>query len=137
MLDVSIRTSISNLMMWIREELSISYLYITHDLATAKNICDKIGIIYLGKLVEEANVEELVDSPLHPYTQALIAAVPYPDPSVEKSKAIIKGEVPNPIYLPSGCSFHNRCPQMQEICTKEEPILKEKGNGRRVACHFA
>jgi len=80
MLDVSIRTSISNLMMWIREELSISYLYITHDLATAKNICDKIGIIYLGKLVEEANVEELVDSPLHPYTQALIAAVPYPDP---------------------------------------------------------
>lgn len=137
MLDVSIRTSILNLMMRLRDELNISYLYITHDLATAKHICDRIGIMYLGKLVEEANVEELVDSPLHPYTQALIAAVPDPDPSVEKSKAIIKGEVPNPIYLPSGCRFHNRCPKMQEICTKEEPILKDRGNGRRVACHFA
>lgn len=93
--------------------------------------------MYLGKHVEEANVEELVDTPLRPYTQALIAAVPYPDPSVEKSKAIIKGEVPNPIYLPSGCRFHNRCPKMQEICKKEKPILKDRGNGRRVACHFA
>ena len=137
MLDVSIRTSILNLMMRLRDELNISYLYITHDLATAKHICDRIGIMYLGKLVEEGDVEELVDDPLHPYTQALIAAVPDPDPSVEKSKAIIKGEVPNPIYLPSGCRFHNRCPQMQEICTKEEPILKDRGNGRRVACHFA
>jgi peptide/nickel transport system ATP-binding protein len=137
MLDVSKRPSILNLMMRLRDELHISYLYITHDLATAKHICDRIGIMYLGKLVEEAKVEEFIDSPLHPYTQALIAAVPDPDPSVEKSKAIIKGEVPNPIYLPSGCRFHNRCPQMQEICTKEEPILKEKGNGRRVACHFA
>lgn len=137
MLDVSIRTSILNLMMRLRDELNISYLYITHDLATAKHICDRIGIMYLGKLVEEADVEELVDEPLHPYTQALIAAVPDPDPSVEKSKAIIKGEVPNPIHLPSGCRFHNRCPKMQEICTKEEPILKERGKGRRVACHFA
>jgi peptide/nickel transport system ATP-binding protein len=137
MLDVSIRTSILNLMMRLRDELNISYLYITHDLATAKHICDRIGIMYLGKLVEEGNVEELIDDPLHPYTQALIAAVPDPDPSVEKSKSIIKGEVPNPIHLPSGCRFHNRCPRMQEICTKEEPILKEMGNGRRVACHFA
>ena len=93
--------------------------------------------MYLGKLVEEVNVEVLVDAPLHPYTQALFVAIPDPKPSVKKNRAIIKGEVSNPIHLPSGCRFHNRCPKMQEICTKEEPILKDRGNGRRVACHFA
>jgi peptide/nickel transport system ATP-binding protein len=136
MLDVSIRTSILNLMMDLRDELGISYLYITHDLATAKHICDRIGIMYLGKLVEEAPVEELIDDPLHPYTQALIAAVPDPDPSVEKSKAIIKGEVPNPINLPSGCRFHNRCPHMKDECTKKEPKLIEIKERHRVACHL-
>jgi peptide/nickel transport system ATP-binding protein len=136
MLDVSIRTSILNLMMRLRDDLGISYLYITHDLATAKHICDRIGIMYLGKLVEEADVEELVDEPLHPYTQALIAAVPDPDPSVEKSKAIIIGEVPNPTNIPSGCRFHTRCPKMMEVCMKEEPELIEIGEGHRTACHL-
>jgi oligopeptide/dipeptide ABC transporter ATP-binding protein len=136
MLDVSIRTSILNLMMRLRDDLGISYLYITHDLATAKHMCDRIGIMYLGKLVEEANVDELVNEALHPYTQALIAAVPDPDPTVEKSKAIIKGEVPNPIDLPSGCRFHNRCPYMYEKCINEEPNLIEIRDGHRVACHL-
>ncbi len=137
MLDVSIRTSILNLMMRLRDDLGISYLYITHDLATAKHMCDRIGIMYLGKLVEEANVDELIDEPLHPYTQALIAAVPDPDPTAEKSKVIIKGEIPNPTNIPLGCRFHTRCPQMQEECTKEEPTLREIRDGHRVACHFS
>ena len=136
MLDVSIRTSILNLMMRLRDDLGISYLYITHDLATAKHMCDRIGIMYLGKLVEEANVDELIDEPLHPYTQALIAAVPDPDPTAEKSKVIIKGEIPNPTNIPSGCRFHTRCPQMKEECTQEEPTLREIRDGHRVACHI-
>lgn len=134
MLDVSIRTSILNLMMRLRDDMDISYLYITHDLATARHICDRIGIMYLGKIVEETNVDELVEEARHPYTKALIAAVPDPDPSVEKSKAMIVGEIPNPINLPSGCRFHPRCPQVKEICTKEEPTLKEVRDGHRVAC---
>ena len=134
MLDVSIRTSILNLMMRLRDDLDISYLYITHDLATARHICDRIGIMYLGKIVEETNVDDLVDEARHPYTKALIAAVPDPDPSVEKSKAMIVGEIPNPINIPSGCRFHPRCPQVMEICTKEEPTLKEVRDGHRVAC---
>jgi len=134
MLDVSIRTSILNLMMRLRDDLDISYLYITHDLATARHICDRIGIMYLGKIVEETNVDELVDEAKHPYTQALIAAVPDPDPSVEKSKAMIVGEIPNPINLPSGCRFHPRCPHVKEICTKEEPTLKQVRDGHKVAC---
>jgi len=134
MLDVSIRTSILNLMMRLRDELDISYLYITHDLATARHICDRIGIMYLGRIVEEAKVDELVDEARHPYTQALIAAVPDPDPSVEKSKAMITGEVPNPIDLPSGCRFHPRCPRAMDICKKEEPNLKVIREEHRVAC---
>ena len=134
MLDVSIRTSILNLMMRLRDELDISYLYITHDLATARHICDRIGIMYLGRIIEDANVDELVDEARHPYTQALIAAVPDPDPSVEKSKAMITGEVPNPIDLPSGCRFHPRCPRAMDICKKEDPELKVIREGHRVAC---
>ena len=136
MLDVSIRTSILDLMVKIRDEMGISYLYITHDLATAKQVCDRLGIMYLGKLVEEAPIEELIDEPLHPYSKALIAAVPVPDPEGKKSKAVISGEVPNPINLPSGCRFHPRCPEAMEICTREEPPLIEVHEGHRIACHL-
>jgi peptide/nickel transport system ATP-binding protein len=136
MLDVSIRTSILNLMIKLKNEKNISYLYITHDLATAKHMCDRIGIMYLGKIVEEAKIETLVDDPLHPYTQALVEAVPDIDPTSKRSKAIITGEVPSPINLPPGCRFNNRCPYVKEICKKEEPEYKEIGNGRRVACHL-
>ena len=136
MLDVSIRSSILDLMVRLRDELDISYLYITHDLATARQVCDRIGILYLGKLVEEAPIDALVDNPLHPYTQALIAAVPVPDPTVEKSKAIIKGEIPNPINLPPGCRFHTRCLYAEEICMKKEPKLIEAKKDHRAACHI-
>jgi peptide/nickel transport system ATP-binding protein len=136
MLDVSIRTSILDLMVKLRDEMDISYLYITHDLATAKQVCDRLGIMYLGKLVEEAPIEELIDEPLHPYSKALIAAVPVPDPEGKKSKAVISGEVPNPINLPSGCRFHPRCPETMEVCTREEPPLIEIHEDHRVACHL-
>jgi len=136
MLDVSIRSSILELMVKLREELGISYLYITHDLATAKQVCDRIGIMYLGKLIEEAPIDELIDEPLQPYTQALIAAVPDPDPTIEKSKAMIKGEIPNPINLPPGCRFHPRCHYAQDICRKKIPELIEVKKGHRVACHL-
>jgi len=136
MLDVSIRSSILELMSRLRDEMGISYLYITHDLATAKQLCDRIGIMYLGKLVEEAPIEELVREPLHPYTQALIAAVPDPDPTAEKSRAMIKGEVPNPINIPPGCRFHPRCPYAEEICRRKEPEIMDIKKNHKVACHF-
>jgi len=137
MLDVSIRSSILTLMLRLRDELNISCLYITHDLATAKQICDRIGIMYLGKIVEEAPINELVEKPLHPYTKALIAAVPDPDPTAEKSKASIKGEIPNPINIPSGCRFNTRCEYADTICKNKEPELIEVKKDYKVACHFA
>ena len=136
MLDVSIRSSILKLMFKLREELDVSYLYITHDLATTRQVCDKIAIMYLGKFVEEAETEELLKNPLHPYTQALVLAVPIPDPTARKSKVTISGEIPSPIDLPSGCRFHPRCPYAKEICRKEEPNLVEVGDNHRVACHL-
>jgi len=136
MLDVSIRSSILKLMFKLRDEMGISYLYITHDLATTRQVCDKIAIMYLGKFVEEAETEELLSNPLHPYTQALVSAVPIPDPTARKSKVTISGEIPSPIDLPPGCRFRPRCPYAKEICGKEEPDLVEVANNHRVACHI-
>jgi len=136
MLDVSIRSSILDLMIRLRDDLDISYLYITHDLATANQVCDRIGIMYLGKLVEEADIRELVDEPLHPYTKALIAAVPVPDPEAEKSRAVISGEVPNPVNVPPGCRFHPRCAYAMDICKKEIPELREVKEDHKVACYL-
>lgn len=136
MLDVSIRSSILKLMFKLRDELGISYLYITHDLATARQVCDRTAIMYLGKFVEEATMEELLRNPTHPYTQALITAVPVPDPTARKSKVVISGEVPSPVDLPPGCRFRTRCPHAMEICGKEEPDLVEVGTDHLVACHL-
>lgn len=136
MLDVSIRSSILNVLKNLRDELNISCLYITHDLATAKQICDRISIMYLGKIVEESLIDEIFKQPLHPYTQALIAAAPEPDPEAEKSKVILKGEIPSPTNIPSGCRFHTRCLYAEEICWTKEPELVKIAEGRRVACHF-
>lgn len=136
MLDVSIRSSILKLMFKLRDEMDISYLYITHDLATARQVCDMIAIMYLGKFVEEAPTEELLKNPLHPYTQALIAAVPVPDPTDRRSKVVISGEIPSPIDLPSGCRFHPRCPYAMEICKREDPELVEVANKHLLACHL-
>jgi len=136
MLDVSIRAGILKLLLKLRKEREISYLYITHDLATAKHLCDRIAIIYLGKIVEEGR-PELLEKPLHPYTQALVAAVPVPDPEFTSPPVKIVGEVPTPINPPSGCRFHPRCPYADDICSKEEPRLIGVGEKHNVACHFS
>lgn len=135
MLDVSIRAGILKLLLKLREERRISYLYITHDLATARHLCDRLAIIYLGKIVEEGPARLLREA-LHPYTKALVAAVPVPDPVYQASPVKIVGEVPTPINPPLGCRFHPRCPYAEEICGREEPQLVEVEDGRMVACHL-
>jgi oligopeptide/dipeptide ABC transporter ATP-binding protein len=136
MLDVSIRADILNLMLDLAEKLDVSFLYITHDLALARHMCDRIAIMYLGKIVEMGSTEEIVFSPLHPYTKALIDAVPVPDPTAERIKVVIKGEIPSPVNPPSGCRFHTRCPVAMEICSSEEPESINVGKGHWVACHL-
>jgi len=136
MLDVSIRADILNLMLDLAEKFNVSFLYITHDLALARHMCDRIAIMYLGQIVEMGPVEEIVYESLHPYTKALIDAVPVPDPTAERIKVVIKGEIPSPINPPSGCRFHTRCPVAMEICPREEPALIDVGKGHWVACHL-
>ncbi len=137
MLDVSIRAEVLNLMTELREKTGVSFLYITHDLALARHICDTIGVMYLGKMMEIGTVEQVINEPLHPYTQALIKAVPVPDPKSKRSEVVIKGEIPSPINPPSGCRFHTRCPSyIGDICKTKEPQLIDAGNGHCVACHL-
>lgn len=136
MLDVSIRAGILNLMFNLREKLNTAFLYITHDLALARHICDRIAVMYLGKIVEAGPTEKIVYEPLHPYTKALIDAVPVPDPLIRKSEKVIRGEIPSPINPPSGCRFHTRCPFYTERCKEREPVLLEIEKGRYVACHL-
>jgi len=137
MADVSVRALLLDLMIQLKEEFSLTYLFITHDLATAKYICDRIGIMYLGQLVEIGELEHVYTHPLHPYTQALLAAVPVPDPHKRRTDPMPEGEIPNPINPPSGCRFHPRCTIAEEICNQKEPVLRELEPGHRVACHFA
>ena len=136
MLDVSIRADILNLMLDLVEKFKVSFLYITHDLALARHMCDRIAIMYLGKIVEMGSVEKIVYEPLHPYTGALISAVPVPDPTAERIKVVITGEIPSPVNPPSGCRFHTRCPVVMDICPKEEPPLIDVGKEHYVACHL-
>ena len=136
MADVSVRALLLELMIKLKEELELTYLYITHDLATAKYICDRIAIMYLGKIVELGPLREIYSHPLHPYTEALLSAVPVPDPRALRKKVLPKGEIPNPINPPSGCRFHPRCAYVMEICSQEEPALRPAGGERLVACHL-
>jgi len=137
MLDVSIRAEILKLMLSLIKEYHTSFLYITHDLALAKHFCDRIAIMYLGKIMEMGTTEQVIDTPLHPYTKALIAAVPVPDPSARRVEVVIKGEIPSAINPPSGCRFHTRCPEfLGEKCRTEEPELLEMEKGHFVACHL-
>ncbi|MHA1960962.1 MAG: ABC transporter ATP-binding protein [Candidatus Thorarchaeota archaeon] len=137
MLDVSIRAEILNLLLKLREELGLTYLFITHDLAVATYIADRIGIMYLGKLAELGPAHEVAFNPLHPYTRALISAVPSGDPTVKRRVESLKGEPPSPINVPPGCRFHPRCPYAQEICVREIPEDRDMGDDHIVACHFA
>lgn len=137
MLDVSIRAEILNLMTDLREKLGVSFLYITHDLALARHICDSLAVMYLGKIVEKGPTEVLLTEPLHPYTQALISAVPVPDPTSRRIEVTVKGEIPSPVTPPSGCRFHTRCPAyIGDVCRMKEPPLIEVGKNHYVACHL-
>lgn len=137
MADVSVRALLLDLLISLKNELNLTYLFITHDLATAKYICDRIGILYLGRFAEMGNLEEVYAKPLHPYTQALMAAVPVPNPRERREQEMPEGEIPNPINPPSGCRFHPRCPIAEAICSQEEPEFRELLPDHRVACHFA
>ena len=137
MADVSVRALLLKLMVQLQRDLTLTYLFITHDLATAKYICDRIGILYLGRLTELGPLPQVYRKPLHPYTQALLEAVPVPNPEYRRTTALPKGEIPNPINPPSGCRFHPRCPIAREICSVDEPIMRELEPNHFVACHFA
>ena len=137
MADVSVRALLLDLMIQLKKEFNLTYLFITHDLATAKYICDQIGILYLGRIAEIGDLRDVYSVPLHPYTQALLAAVPVPNPHERRTQPMPKGEIPNPIHPPSGCRFHPRCPYAKDICSQEEPQLRELLPGHQVACHFA
>ena len=137
MLDVSIRISIMELMLQLADEFSVSYLYITHDLAVARYMCNRIGVMYLGKIVELASTEELLENPLHPYTRALLSAVPVPDPSYQRPPVEIRGGVTKAINPEPHCRFLDRCPRATDVChTLDHPPLEDKGNGHFVACHL-
>jgi len=137
MLDVSIRAEILNLMTTLVEKTGASFLYITHDLALARHMCDRIAVMYLGKIMERAPAEKIVYEPLHPYTRALISAVPVPDPTTKRSDVVIQGEIPSPINPPPGCRFHTRCPIADfPLCKEKEPPLNDYGNGHFAACHL-
>ncbi len=135
-LDVSIQAQIINLMMDLQKDLHLTYLLIAHDLSVVKHISDRVAVMYVGKIVELAEKKELFSNPLHPYTEALLSAVPVPDPSVRKKPILLEGDVPSPINPPSGCRFHPRCTYTKEICSQEEPTFEEKGREHFVACHF-
>lgn len=137
MADVSVRALLLDLMIQLKNEFNLTYLFITHDLATAKYICDRIGILYLGRMAEMGDLREVYSKPLHPYTQALMAAVPVPDPHARRTVTMPAGEIPNPINPPSGCRFHPRCPIASKVCSRQEPELRELRPGHLVACHYA
>jgi oligopeptide/dipeptide ABC transporter ATP-binding protein len=138
-LDVSIQAQVINLLEDLQEEFGIAYLIISHDLSVVQHICDRIAVMYLGEIVEIAGADELVMSPRHPYSEALLSAVPVPDPSAKKDKAriILHGDVPSPVDPPPGCRFHTRCPYKEEKCMVEVPPLREITSGHFTACHFA
>lgn len=135
-LDVSVQSQVLNLLKDLQEEFDLTFLFIAHDLSVVKHMSDRIGVMYLGNMVEVAEKNSLYATPLHPYTQALISAIPNPDPRLKKERIILKGDVPSPINPPSGCPFHPRCPVAMEICSKEKPVLKEVKPSHRVACHL-
>ncbi|MCU0559859.1 MAG: dipeptide ABC transporter ATP-binding protein [Desulfobacterales bacterium] len=133
-LDVSIRAQIINLLIDLQQEFALSYIIISHDLAIVEHICDRIAVMYLGKIVELASYKELYATPRHPYTQALMSAVPTTDPRTRKQRILLPGDVPNPIEPPAGCRFHPRCPQRFEPCARSEPPLREVALGHAAAC---
>jgi oligopeptide/dipeptide ABC transporter ATP-binding protein len=135
-LDVSIQSQIINLLTSLQDKKGLSYLFISHDLSVVQHICHRIGVMYLGSMVEIADKKELFKNPLHPYTKALLSAIPIPDPTLKKNRIILTGDIPSPANPPAGCKFHTRCPYAKEICSQEVPKYREVAKGHCVACHL-
>ncbi len=135
-LDVSIQSQILNLLEDLQKEFGLTYLFIAHGLNVIRHISDRVGVMYLGAMVEIADAEEIYRKPLHPYTEALFSAIPIPNPMLKRERIILQGDVPSPVNPPSGCRFHTRCPIAQEQCKADRPIIKESFPGHWVACHF-
>lgn len=135
-LDVSIQSQVINLLQKLQNELKLTYLFIAHDISVVRHISDRIGVMYLGHLVEEASTDDLIEDPLHPYTKALLSAVPIPNPKHKKERIILKGDLPSPLNPPTGCVFHTRCPFAMDICKQQKPVMQEKKTGHKVACHL-
>jgi len=136
-LDVSVQAQIINLLVDLQGEFGLSYIFVAHDLSVVEHISHQVAVMYLGRIVETAPTEELFDKPFHPYTEALLSAVPHPDPDRRRKRIILGGEVPNPAHPPKGCAFHPRCPHAGEECRTTVPPLKERSDGHFVACHYA
>jgi len=136
-LDVSIQAQITNLLIDLQKELGLSFLFIAHDLSVIKHMCDSVLVLYLGKVMEYGSNADVFQHSRHPYTQALLSAVPVPDPDYKRERILLQGEIPSPIDPPPGCVFHTRCPYATEKCRTDKPELREVEPGHMVACHYA
>lgn len=135
-LDVSIQAQIINLFRKLQKTRGLTYLFISHDLSVVEHLCDRIGVMYLGTMMETASRDELFRNPLHPYTKALLSAVPIPIPKLKRERIVLQGDIPNPANPPSGCKFHTRCPFATDICREQVPVFRDVGNNHQVACHL-
>ena len=136
-LDISIRAQILNLLEDLQRERGLSYLFIAHDLSVVRHTCHRVYVMYLGAIMEEGTSDDVFLSPKHPYTKALLEAVPVPDPDTKRERILLEGDLPSPVDIPSGCRFRTRCPIAQQVCAEEVPLLRELSSGHRAACHFA